>query len=577
MPMYRSIVRPLRLFLALVVSVAFLPAVAEELDSLYSIHDGAASMSRKELRIMLEGLLNEEYIDSSECVPTRSLAEQQFSVENGMTYRYFDEHNLDKSLKACVAALEILPSSVDENYLFDLLSQKGICYLRMGKYDESMLAFEDMRLHAEEAGSLWNLSSAYNNLAGVYLSAATANNNYGELAEKYIQKAIETEKQVPGSPGLSIRYGMACEIAVRNDKPEEALVMVNEALALDSIKGDTLKMARRYSQKGDALFALQRYDETEQAYLKAYELLNAVNELTSLSINCRQLGSFYAMRGDREQALEYLMRGYNYSRKAGYRYMTQRIMSELCKFYKGTDDSEALRWMEYATALKDSIIDEQTNDKLREYQVRYESSEQQVLIDRQQQTLKRQHVMQIAMACLVGFILAVGYVLYAFSYARRQNTRRQMAEQEASELRLQLKSRDSMLLSNIAEIIEQHINDSSLSVPSLSEMLAMSQSSLTRQVKLLTGSTVQEYIQKVRMDKAADMLKNSEMSVGEIAVACGYDDASYFSRVFKQRFQQSPSQYRRANPDQTETSGEPDQPVTSDASEDPVTPTPPLA
>ena len=137
--MYRSIVRPLRLFLALVVSVAFLPAVAEELNSLYSIHDGAASMSRKELRIMLEGLLNEEYIDSSECVPTRSLADQQFSVENGMTYRYFDEHNLDKSLKACLAALEILPSSVDENYLFDLLSQKGICYLRMGKYDESML------------------------------------------------------------------------------------------------------------------------------------------------------------------------------------------------------------------------------------------------------------------------------------------------------------------------------------------------------------------------------------------------------------------------------------------------------
>ena len=547
--------------------VAFLPIYGEELESLYAQRNGAAGMSRKELRTMLDVLLAEEYIDSAQWAPDLSLDEQKFNVESGMSYCFYTQHNLLRSSQASEAAMKYSSAVTNLDLIMDMISQKGVCQFRMGNYDEALLAFEEMRAKAEELDNPFHLSSALNNLAAVYTAASSPKNNYAEMAEKCINQAIDVEKTLPDSPGLSIRYGVASEIAVRNDKPGVGLQMAREALALDIQANDTLKMARRYSQMGDALCALKRYDETEQAYLQANTLLNAVGELTSLSINCRQLGSFYAQQGNRTKALEYLTQGLDYSREAGYRYMTERIMTELYKFYKDYDDSEALHWLECSKALKDSLDTEASDDKLREYQVRFEASEKQALIDHQKQTIRHQRSALVILALVIGFILALIGGLYALSYARRQKTKRERAEKEAQELRSQLRVRESVLLNNVTSMIEEHISNTSLSVHALSDLLAMSQSSLSRQVKLLTGCTVQEYIQKIRMEKAAEMLCNGRESVSEIASACGYDDASYFSRVFKQSFQISPSQYRRENsgliqsaelPDQTDVPTDPD-------------------
>jgi AraC-like DNA-binding protein len=47
------------------------------------------------------------------------------------------------------------------------------------------------------------------------------------------------------------------------------------------------------------------------------------------------------------------------------------------------------------------------------------------------------------------------------------------------------------------------------------------------------------------MDRAARMLKQTDMNIGEVAMKCGFEDVSYFSRVFKQAFDCTPSQYRK--------------------------------
>lgn len=540
--MYRL---PKRHVLLLFLAVACLTAGAEVLDSLYELRGGVGEMNRKDLRIMLDGLLAEEYVDSLQCEPTLPLDEQKFNVASGMAYYYTDKNNWVFGAKACESAQRFGGMNKNKDLALDVLSLKGISYWRLGSYDEAMMAFEEMRSKAEAMNDLYHLSSALNNLASVYLSAASLQNNYASQAEQYINEAIAAEMLVPGSPGLSVRYGVACEIAVRNGKPEMALEMAQKALALDTEAHDTLKMARRYSQMGDALCALERFDDTENAYLMANSLLNEVGELTSLSINCRQLGSFYVLQGDRDKALGFLTQGLDYSRQSGYRYMSQRIMHELYKYYKGHDDSTALLWLEQSEALKDSLTTEASNDKLRDYQARYETAEKQALIDSQKLTIHRQRNTMWTFLRLIGLVIAVGAVLKAYSVARKQMAKRKSAEQEVTELRSQLKARDTILIDNITRLIEEHVSDSSLSVPALCEMLAMSQSTLTRQVKMLAGTTVQEYIQKVRMEKAAEMLKDVEASVGEVALACGYDDASYFSRVFKQSFHVSPSQYRR--------------------------------
>ena len=61
------------------------------------------------------------------------------------------------------------------------------------------------------------------------------------------------------------------------------------------------------------------------------------------------------------------------------------------------------------------------------------------------------------------------------------------------------------------------------------------------------GVTFVEYLTNVRMDKAREMLRNPEISVKDIGSAVGYQDANYFSRIFKRLEGRTPTEYRGEN------------------------------
>ena len=69
--------------------------------------------------------------------------------------------------------------------------------------------------------------------------------------------------------------------------------------------------------------------------------------------------------------------------------------------------------------------------------------------------------------------------------------------------------------------------------------------SLQRYVKQATGKTLMERLQHLRLEKAAELLENTEYPLDEIRRQVGIPDAAYFSRVFKERFGETPTGYRR--------------------------------
>lgn len=59
-----------------------------------------------------------------------------------------------------------------------------------------------------------------------------------------------------------------------------------------------------------------------------------------------------------------------------------------------------------------------------------------------------------------------------------------------------------------------------------------------------TGQTISEYIRRLRMTAAQELLAATTMSITDVAFAVGYQDGRYFSRIFHQEFHQTPRQYR---------------------------------
>ena len=80
-----------------------------------------------------------------------------------------------------------------------------------------------------------------------------------------------------------------------------------------------------------------------------------------------------------------------------------------------------------------------------------------------------------------------------------------------------------------------------ISISDLSKNLAYSESMLNRKFKKEVHITFNEYLNRYRINKAIDLLKNSDYNITEIAYMCGYSSAKYFARVFKKYLGMSPS------------------------------------
>ena len=75
--------------------------------------------------------------------------------------------------------------------------------------------------------------------------------------------------------------------------------------------------------------------------------------------------------------------------------------------------------------------------------------------------------------------------------------------------------------------------------------MAMSRTALYEKIKSLTGLGINEYILKVKMDKACRYLSETNMTISEISDHLGFSSQRYFSTAFKRSTDKSPSEYRK--------------------------------
>ncbi len=85
---------------------------------------------------------------------------------------------------------------------------------------------------------------------------------------------------------------------------------------------------------------------------------------------------------------------------------------------------------------------------------------------------------------------------------------------------------------------------SDLTVEELSRGLGMSRVHLYKKLLALTGKTPVEFIRVMRLKRATQYLRESQLTVAEIAYKLGFNNPKYFSKYFKEEFGISPSEYQ---------------------------------
>ena len=97
-------------------------------------------------------------------------------------------------------------------------------------------------------------------------------------------------------------------------------------------------------------------------------------------------------------------------------------------------------------------------------------------------------------------------------------------------------SLDKQFITNIIAHINENINDEKLNVEHLAGELFLSRSKLYRKIKALTGDTANEFIRKVRLKKAKQIIEASNYTISEVCYKVGFSSPSYFTKCFKEHF-----------------------------------------
>jgi len=107
-----------------------------------------------------------------------------------------------------------------------------------------------------------------------------------------------------------------------------------------------------------------------------------------------------------------------------------------------------------------------------------------------------------------------------------------------------LNERDKEFLESLVKIIESNIDNEALDAPFLEDKMMMSKMQLYRKLKSLANMTPNELIRNVRLQQAANLLRNTELTVSEVFYQTGFNNESYFFREFKKKFNASPNEFR---------------------------------
>lgn len=111
---------------------------------------------------------------------------------------------------------------------------------------------------------------------------------------------------------------------------------------------------------------------------------------------------------------------------------------------------------------------------------------------------------------------------------------------------------EPMLVSRVRVMVQNQLGDRTLTVGQLAAQTGYSADYLSNLFSIATGEHLSAFINRLRLERAARLLRESTLAGKEIAWACGFASPSYFIRAFRAHFGQTPRTWRQAHPYSTQ-------------------------
>lgn len=130
---------------------------------------------------------------------------------------------------------------------------------------------------------------------------------------------------------------------------------------------------------------------------------------------------------------------------------------------------------------------------------------------------------------------------------RNQNELKELYSKKyiAEPSKITISSMDEELLKKAMEYIEQNIGNYNYNVDSFVSDMGIGRTLLYQKISDIVGMSIKEFIMDVRLKRSAQLLKESDLTISEIADRTGFNNPKYFSICFKKHFELTPSEFKK--------------------------------
>jgi AraC-like DNA-binding protein len=104
---------------------------------------------------------------------------------------------------------------------------------------------------------------------------------------------------------------------------------------------------------------------------------------------------------------------------------------------------------------------------------------------------------------------------------------------------------DTKFILKAKAVVEASLSDAGFGVEKFAEEMHMSRTQLFRKIKALLGVSPSDFINNIRLQKAADLILAKADTLTQICYSVGFNEPSYFAKRFRKKFGVSPSEYAK--------------------------------
>lgn len=299
-------------------------------------------------------------------------------------------------------------------------SNLSLVYYYQGKYEKD-LSYSLKAIHIfEKLNDLENLSLEWGEL-GYRMKKRNL-----EKAIQYMQKSKQiAEKNNLQKPLLSIynNYGVLKEMKVEYDS---ALFYYEKGLALKQKINDQVGIPYSLNNIAGVFVLRKQFDKAEENYQKALEIRKKINDTVGIAENYSYLGDLHLMQKDFKKAIGFYQKSTKITDKHKYLGLSQDSYRKISECFENLGEHQnALQNFKKFSALKDSLINQETNSKIAELEVKFDTNE------KEKQLLHKQAEVETSrIKFSVAIVFAILASIIGFLFYRQQRLKNKQQHQE---------------------------------------------------------------------------------------------------------------------------------------------------